>query len=142
MERGEIFKNMQVLKDIEVKFVSVLGVCLLTSFWICLWFSYSSRSYCLFLKNKQKKPPADFTSAKPVLQVFQDHAGRGQLGSIIFLSRGSGKDGDSVWATVITGTQFPAHTLRALWRLHCLLCAFFSGQRQQSTSFCDLFISP
>ena len=40
-------KNMQVLKDSKVKFVSAVGVHLLTSFWICLRFSHSSRSYCL-----------------------------------------------------------------------------------------------
>ena len=69
--------NMQVLKVSKVKFVSAIDVCLLTSFWIHLWFSHSSRSYCLGLVDKKKKPPTDFKPANLVLQVFPDLAGRG-----------------------------------------------------------------
>ena len=46
-------KITQVLMKSKVKFVSAVGVYLLTSSWIHLWFSFSSRFYCLTLeKNK------------------------------------------------------------------------------------------
>ena len=41
--------KIQVLKDGKVKFVSAVGVSLLTSFWVCLWSSQSSRSFFLIL---------------------------------------------------------------------------------------------
>lgn len=42
---------MQVLKDGKVEFVLTVGVCILTSLWICLWFSHSSSFCCLTLKK-------------------------------------------------------------------------------------------
>ena len=56
---------MQVL----VKFVSCVGVR------ICLWYSHSSRSFCL--KLEKKNPPADFRPAKLVLLFFLLAAGVG-----------------------------------------------------------------
>ena len=53
MEKREI-KNMHILKDSKVKFVSAVGVHLPTSFWMCLWFFHSSRSYCLTLERKKE----------------------------------------------------------------------------------------
>ena len=46
---------MQVLKNSKVKFVSAVSVSLLTSFWVCLCSSDSSRFYCLTLRWKKKK---------------------------------------------------------------------------------------
>ena len=71
----------------------------------------------------EKKPPVDFTPAKPVFQVFLDPAGRGSgfpyLPFLLFC-----KDGGSVWATIITGAQFPTQAFRMLCSLHFPLCAF------------------
>ena len=53
----------------------------------------------------------------------------GELSSI-FPSLWVGKDGGSVWVTIITGAQFPAHTPRALCGLHSPLCTVVpSGSR-------------
>ena len=48
-------ESMHILIKSKIKFVSVVGFCLLTSFWISLWFSLSSRSYSLTLGEKKKK---------------------------------------------------------------------------------------
>ena len=45
------------------------------------------------------------------------------------------KDAGSVWATIITGAQFPAHVLRALCGQHHPLYAFAPSGCQESTSF-------
>ena len=76
---------MQVLKDSN-KICLSYCVHLPTSFYVCLWFSHSSKFHCPTLaekpKNKQtnkqtnKHASADFKPAKPVLQVFPDPAGR------------------------------------------------------------------
>ena len=67
---------MQVLLKTKVKFVSAV-VCLLTSFWICLWFSLSSGSYCLTLeKEKKKGKERKRKCAQLVLQIFQGPTGR------------------------------------------------------------------
>ena len=42
---------------INVKHVSAVGVCLVISFWICLWFHLSSGLTLLHLKKKKKKCP-------------------------------------------------------------------------------------
>ena len=74
---------MQVLVKSKVKFVLAVVFCLLTSFWICLWFLTALGIFVLLLKKiKNKMPPDDFKPAKPVLQIFQDPAGRGGLGSV------------------------------------------------------------
>ena len=44
---------------INVKHVSAVGVCLVISFWICLWFHLSSGLTLLHLKKKKKVPLAD-----------------------------------------------------------------------------------
>ena len=44
------FKKMQVLMKGKIYFVSAVGVHLLTSFWICLSFNLSSRTYCVTLE--------------------------------------------------------------------------------------------
>ena len=75
---------MQILKYSKVKFVTAVDVSLLTSFWISLFSSLSSRSYCLTLEKKEK-PPADFKSAKQVLLFFLDAVGRGVLFFFPFL---------------------------------------------------------
>ena len=64
---------MQVLKASKGKFVSAVGGSLLTSLWVCLWSSHSSRSYCLTLKKE---------NLLLTLELFPDAAGRGGLGSI------------------------------------------------------------
>ena len=107
----------------KLKFVSAVGVRLLTSFWICVWFSL--RPYCLTLEKKKKKGKKKWKKEKKkatcwflsipkwfcrsfwLLQVV------GGLGSI-FPFLWFGKDGDSVWATIIRGAQFSAHALRAV----------------------------
>ena len=43
---------MQVLKDSKVKFVSAIAVSLLTSFWLCLWFSHNPGPIVLLLVEK------------------------------------------------------------------------------------------
>ena len=105
---------MQVLKDSKVKFVSTVGVSLLTFFWICVWSSHSSGSFCLTLERKLKIPPGDF---KPAKRVLLDAAGLCVLFCFPFLwfFELEGK----VWATIFTGVQFPFHTLRALCGPHC-----------------------
>ena len=70
-----------------MNFVSAVDIRLLTSFWICLWFSHAPGLTVLLLgagaAGKKKLPP-DFKPDNMVLQVFQDPAGRGGLGSIFF----------------------------------------------------------
>ena len=79
-------KNMQVLKDSTVKFVLALGVSLLTSFWICLWFSHRSMSYCLTLGGgKVGEASCSFIPAKQVCRSSQIlQADRRELGSVFF----------------------------------------------------------
>ena len=113
---------MQVLKESKVKFVSAIGVCLLTS----LWLSHSSRSYCRTLGGAGK-PSTDFKPANLVLQVFPDPAGRGGLGSIIFPFLWFQEDGGLVWTTVMTGAQFPVHALR-----DCAVCTHHSVHLYQA----------
>ena len=83
MERRK--RKMHILKDSKVKFVSTVGVHLLTSFWICLRFSHSSRSIVLVL-GETTKPPADFKPAMLVLHISPDPAD-----SSFFLSCGSSR---------------------------------------------------
>ena len=52
-QKDEIEKTTQVLQVSKVKFASPVGVHLLTSFCICLWFSHSSRPYCLILMGEK-----------------------------------------------------------------------------------------
>ena len=68
---------MQVLKESKVKFVPAVGVHLLTSFWICLWFSHSSRSICLTLEKKKKGLLLILNLPSHFSQVFPYPAGRG-----------------------------------------------------------------
>ena len=56
-QKDEKFFKMQVLKESKVKFVSAIGVCLLTSFCICLWFSHSFRSYYLTVRLELLRKP-------------------------------------------------------------------------------------
>ena len=105
---------------------------LLTSLWICLLSSYSSRPYCFSLgkkkeKKKKKKPPAVFKLAKLVFLVFLDATGKRGLGSIFFLSCGSSMMGAGsrmgAGSTVSTSVHFPAHTLKsAVWTTPFTLC--------------------
>ena len=62
-QKVKLKKNMQVMKDMRVKFVSAVGVHHLTSFLICLWSFHFSRFYCLTF-GKIKKPSAAFKPAK------------------------------------------------------------------------------
>ena len=45
---------MQILKDSKVKFVSAVGVSLLTSFWMCVWSSIAPGLMVLYLEKKKK----------------------------------------------------------------------------------------
>ena len=92
-----------------MNFVSAVDVRLLTSFWICLWFSLSSRSYYLTLGGAEGgepllvvKPAGWFCRSSWFLQVVGDWAQ-------FSLSGGSATEGSSVWATIVTGAQLPAH---------------------------------
>ena len=103
---------MHVL-DSKVKFVSALGVHLLTRFWVCRQFSHDSRSYCLNLVGVGGRLllilnlPNWFCRSSLILQAERGWA------PFFFLVVQQGWG--SVWATVITGAQFPAYALRALW---------------------------
>ena len=70
-------------------------------------------------------PPADFKPAKQVLRGFLNAAGRVGLGSVFFPFLWLGEGRGSVWATVLTGVQFPFQALRAVSSPHCplRLCA-------------------
>ena len=57
---------MQVLKESKLRFVSAVGISLLTSFWLCLWSSHSSGLFVWHLW-RGKVLPAYFKSAKQVL---------------------------------------------------------------------------
>ena len=103
----------------KVKFVSAVGVHLLTSFWICLWFSLSSRSYYLTLGGAEGgepllvvKPAGWFCRSSWFLQVVGDWAQ-------FSLSGGSATEGSSVWATIVTGAQHLAQVLPASLGPHC-----------------------
>ena len=112
---------MQVLKHSEVKFVSGFGFSLFPCFWISLWSSQSSRSFCLMLRKK--KSLADFKPAKRIL-LFSWTLQAGGSGHhflifypfLVFLP-----DCGLVWATVFTGAQFQANALRVLCGSHCPL---------------------
>ena len=84
--KGEIKKkNIQVTMKRKVKLVSAVVICLLSSFWICLCFSHSSRSDCLTLKKiNEIEPPDDFKPAKQVLHAILDPAGKGGDGLVCF----------------------------------------------------------
>ena len=117
---------MKVLMKSKVIFVSALGVHLLTSFWVCLWFCLSTRSCCLTLgkekqTNNQKQPPAVVILARRFCRSFQLIREMGGFGSI-FPFQWFSKEVGSVWATIITSAKFPTHALRALCSPHYTLC--------------------
>ena len=109
---------MQVLKDSKGILVSAVGVYLLTYNW------------------KKKKKPASCW----FYNCQTSFAGKGVWAPFFSPFMWFHKYGGSVWATIITGAQFPVHALKALWS--CPLCVFVLGQHLWSTSFCDLLINP
>ena len=96
----------------KVKFVSAVGVRLLTSFRTCLWFSLSSRSYCLTLVGRWGGSP--LLVVKPACQGLRIFPGSWRLGGGEEGWAQFALNGGSVWATIITGAHFPAHYLKAL----------------------------
>lgn len=65
---------MQVLQDGRVNFISVAGVTLLISLWICLGSFHSSRFYCITLERKKNllltlSPPSRFCWSSWKLQA-------------------------------------------------------------------------
>ena len=124
----------------KVKFVSAVGVRLLPSFWACPWFSLSSRSYCVTLAGGGS-PLLVVKCIHLALQVFPAPACGGGVSSI-FPFRWLGKEGGSVWATIIPGAQFLAHTLSAVCAPHSPLCAVAPDWRGLATLLCTPLISP
>ena len=55
---------MQVLKDSKVKFASVVGVHLLTSFWICFWFCISSTTRGWFVQLLATPPVSPLPASR------------------------------------------------------------------------------
>ena len=97
----------------KMKSVSAVGVCFLTSFWMSLLFSLPQvlPSYS-WGEGGGKTPPAAVQPAQQVLQIFLAWLWLLQAVGTwaqFSLSCGSPKEGGSVWATIITGAQFPAH---------------------------------
>ena len=72
---------MEVLKDSGKKFVSAVGISLLTSGSV---FGLLTAPGVIVLYLGRKKLPADFQPAKWILLVFLDAAGREGLGSFFF----------------------------------------------------------
>ena len=109
---------MQVLKDSKVKFVSV-GVHLLN-------LSLSFSQIQALLSNSWGGGKAYYWFYPCQTSFFRSPGSCRKRGAGIcsFPFLWFCKDRDSVYATIITGAQFPAHALRALCSPHCLFCAF------------------
>ena len=83
---------MQVLKNSKVTFVSAVGLCLLTNFWIISSFLTAPGLTVLLLKEK-KKSPADFKPSSQFCGSSQILQAEGGWAPVFFLSRGSPRMG-------------------------------------------------
>ena len=110
----------KALKVSKVKFVSTVGVHLLTSFWISLVFSqlqfllpYSGWDRgCVESLLVVLNLPIWFCRSSRTLQAEEE------LAAFFPLSCGSTRMGGWVWATIFAGSHFSNHTLRVLCGSH------------------------